>query len=197
MLGAISNLKVAITVLSGHNSAAASMLQVHTGQVDAVAAKLAYTMATHDDMLRDVLSPMDKRVVSAFIQAPQDYFDAEPTFKQSYAPQSGAIFGVLNQMKETFETNLATSQKEETIGQKSYEELKDAKEGEIASGKKMISKKTTELGNTDEKNADAQEDLADTKKTLSADQAFLASLKEQCSLIDAEFAERTKTRQPE
>merc|ERR1719453_3011723 len=32
MLGAISSLKAAITVLSGHNSASASMLQVHTGQ---------------------------------------------------------------------------------------------------------------------------------------------------------------------
>merc|ERR1719460_2823959 len=61
----------------------------------------------------------------------------------------------------------------------------------------MISKKTNELATTDEKNAEAQEDLADTKKTLSADQAFLAKLKEQCSLIDVQFAERTKTRQLE
>ena len=48
-----------------------------------------------------------------FTKAPSDYFDAEPTFKQSYAPQSGAIFGILKQMKETFETNLENSQKEE------------------------------------------------------------------------------------
>merc|ERR1719460_3322279 len=61
----------------------------------------------------------------------------------------------------------------------------------------MISKKTNELATTDEKNAEAQEDLADTKKTLSADQAFLANLKEQRSIIDAQFAERTKTRQLE
>ena len=53
--------------------------------------------------------------MSAFIQAPEDYFDAEPTFKQSYAPQSGAIFGILKQMKETFETNLSSSQKEDLI----------------------------------------------------------------------------------
>ena len=50
---------------------------------------------------------------SPLYQAPSDYFDAEPTFKQSYAPQSGAIFGILKQMKETFETNLESSQKEE------------------------------------------------------------------------------------
>ena len=35
------------------------------------------------------------------IQNPQDYFDAEPTFKQSYASQSGEIFGILKQMKES------------------------------------------------------------------------------------------------
>ena len=37
----------------------------------------------------------EKRAVSSFIQSPEDYFDAEPTFKQSYAPQSGEIFGIL------------------------------------------------------------------------------------------------------
>ena len=30
--------------------------------------------------------------VKEFLQAPGDYFDAEPTFKQSYAPQSGEDF---------------------------------------------------------------------------------------------------------
>ena len=31
-----------------------------------------------------------KKAVAAFLQAPGDYFDAEPTFKQSYAPQSAS-----------------------------------------------------------------------------------------------------------
>merc|ERR1711963_548635 len=120
-------------------------------------------MATHDDMLRDVLSPNDRRVVSAFIEAPQDYFDAEPTFKQSYAPQSGEIFGILNQMKETFESNLSASQKEETTNQKAYEDLKAAKEEEIAAGQAQIDSKTQELADTDEKLAHAKEDIEDTK----------------------------------
>ena len=34
-----------------------------------------------------------------FVQAPGDYFDADPTFKQSYAPQSGQIFGILKQSR--------------------------------------------------------------------------------------------------
>merc|ERR1711907_373060 len=126
-----------------------------------------------------------------------DYFDAEPTFKQSYAPQSGEIFGILKQMKETFENNLSASQKEEMANQKAYEDLKAAKEAEIAAGQAQIDKKTQELADTDEKNAQAKEDIEDTKNTLSADEQFLMMLKEKCSMTDAEWEERQKTRQAE
>merc|ERR1719366_3101 len=127
-----------------------------------------------------------REAMAAFVQAPQDYFDAEPTFKQSYAPQSGEIFGILKQMKETFETNLSTSQKEEMANQKAYEDLKAAKEAEIKAGQDQIDSKTQELADTDEKNAQAKEDVEDTKKSLSADEEFLMMLKEKCSMTDAE-----------
>merc|ERR1712008_305198 len=135
--------------------------------------------------------------IAAFIQAPQDYFDAKPTFKQSYAPQSGEIFGILTQMLETFEANLSQSQKEEMENQKAYEDVKAAKEAEIAAGQEQIDKKTAELADMDEKNAQANEDIEDTKKSLSADEEFLMMLKEKCSMTDKEWEERQKTRQLE
>merc|ERR1712232_1509251 len=137
------------------------------------------------------------KAVAAFIQSPGDYFDAAPTFKQSYAPQSGEIFGILRQMKETFEANLSTSQKEELANQKAYEELKAAKEEEITAGQNQIDSKTKELADTDEKNAQARQDVEDTKASLSADEEFLMMLKEKCSMTDKEWEERTKTRQLE
>jgi len=88
--------------------------------------------------LRGVITPSQKRVAASFTQAPQDYFDAKPTFKQSYAPQSGEIFGILTQMLETFEANLSQSQKEEMENQKACEDLKAAKEAEIAAGQEQI-----------------------------------------------------------
>merc|ERR1712176_1646448 len=144
--------------------------------------------------LSGVLTHSDRKAVSAFIESPEDYFDAEPTFKQSYAPQSGAIFGILKQMKETFETNLSSSQKEEMANQKAYEDLKAAKEEEIAAGQAQIDSKTQELADTDEKNAQAKEDVVDTKKSLGADEEFLMMLKEKCSMTDKEWEERQKTR---
>merc|ERR1712157_271221 len=115
----------------------------------------------------------------------------------SYAPQSGEIFGILKQMKETFESNLSASQKEEMANQKAYEELKAAKEAEIKAGKEQIDNKTQEIADTDEKNAQAKEDIEDTKKSLSADEEFLMMLKEKCSMTDKEWEERQKTRQLE
>merc|ERR1719243_327795 len=126
-----------------------------------------------------------------------DYFDAEPTFKQSYAPQSGAIFGILKQMKETFESNLSSSQKEEMQSQTAYDDLKSAKEAEIKAGTDQSDTKTQELADTDEKLAQSKQDLDDTRMSLDSDQAFLLNLKETCQMTDAEFEERTKTRQEE
>merc|ERR1740133_907661 len=162
-----------------------------------VAASVHEAVHKRSSLVNQIATPSQRKAVSAFIQAPQYYFDAEPTFKQSYAPQSGAIFGILKQMKETFETNLSSSQKEEMSSQKAYEELKAAKEAEIAAGQAQIDTKTQELADTDEKNAQAKEDVADTKKSLSADEQFLMMLKEKCSMTDGEWEERQKTRQLE
>merc|ERR1712048_1328950 len=120
-----------------------------------------------------------------------------PVTDGSYAPQSGQIFGILKQMKETFETNLADSQSNEGGNQKAYDELKAAKTAEITAGQDQIDKKTDELTSTDEKLAESQEDLVDTKKTLAADEQFLAQLKETCAGVDAQWEERQKTRQLE
>jgi len=195
LLESISALKSAVTVLSKHQGGA--FLQLPQSHILGVATTIQHEMQKHAALLRGIISPSQKRAAAAFIQAPQDYFDAKPTFKQSYAPQSGEIFGILSQMLETFEANLSQSQKEEMENQKAYEDLKAAKEAEIAAGQEQIDKKTAELADTDEKNAQAKEDIEDTKKSLSADEEFLMMLKEKCSMTDKEWEERQKTRQLE
>merc|ERR1719188_1251978 len=162
-----------------------------------VAATLQHEMQKHASLLKGVLTHSERRAVAAFIQAPEDYFDASPTFKQSYAPQSGEIFGILRQMLETFESNLSEAQKEEMANQKAYEDLKAAKEAEIAAGMAQIDTKTAELADTDSKNAMAKQDIEDTKASLSADEQFLMMLKEKCQMTDKEWEERQKTRQTE
>merc|ERR1719171_1166209 len=156
-------------------------------------------MRKYKDVLAEQITPSQRRSVNSFLQSPEDYFDAQPNFAQgdAKAPASGEIFGILKQMKESFETNLANSQKEEMQSQKDYEDLKAAKEAEIAAGTELADTKTTELASADEKNAESKESLSDTRDVLAADTEFLANLKEQCQNMDQEYEERTKTRQLE
>mmetsp|Transcript_19983 Transcript_19983/g.45520 ORF Transcript_19983/g.45520 Transcript_19983/m.45520 type:complete len:697 (+) Transcript_19983:67-2157(+) len=195
LLESISALKAAVTVLSKHHGGA--LVQMPRSHVMSVATTLQHEMQKHAKLLQGVLSPSERRAAAAFVQAPENYFDATPTFKQSYAPQSGEIFGILRQMKETFEANLSDSQKEEMANQKAYEDLKAAKEDEIAAGQAQIDTKTQELADTDAKNAQSKEDIEDTRSSLSADEQFLMMLKEKCQMTDKEWEERQKTRQLE
>merc|ERR1712203_134920 len=195
LLESISALKAAITVLAKHHGG--SLLQMPRSHMLGVAATLQHEMQKHAALLQGVLTHAERKTANAFIQAPEDYFDASPTFKQSYAPQSGEIFGILRQMKETFESNLSDAQKEEMANQKAYEDLKAAKEAEIAAGQAQIDTKTQELADTDEKLAQAKEDIEDTRNSLAADEKFLMMLKEKCQMTDKEWEERQKTRQLE
>merc|ERR1719453_1332101 len=100
-------------------------------------------------------------------------------------------------MKETFEENIANSQKEEQGNQKQFEALKASKEEEIAAGQSQVETKTQELADTDEKLAADKKDMEDTKAGLAADEEFLMTLKTKCQGVDQEYEERQKTRKLE
>jgi hypothetical protein len=193
MLQSIGALKSAIVVLSKHHSFA----QIPSETLLNMAAVIDHQFKKHAFMLKAIVTPTQRKAIAAFIQSPGDYFDAEPTFKQSYAPASGQIFGILKQMKETFETNLSASQKEEMQAQAAYEDLKAAKEAEIKAGEELKDTKTQELADTSEKLAMSKQDLEDTRNSLSADQKFLMNLKETCQMTDQEWEERQKSRAEE
>merc|ERR1719217_1860922 len=120
-----------------------------------------------------------------------------PGGASNYEPQSGAIFGILKQMKETFETNMEEGKKEEAESSAQYEELKSTKETQLNAAKEKISTKTQELAKAKETAANDKEDLDDTQATLAADTEFLAKLKEQCATIDKQWEERSKMRADE
>merc|ERR1719382_873996 len=195
MLEAIQALRAAVTVLSKHHGGAAFLQVPHTHMLG-VATTLQHLIDSQH--LVGVLTHKERRVASAFIQAPEDFFDASPTMAdQSYTPQSGEIFGILTQMKETFEKDLSDAQKTEEQRVKAFEDIKKLKEDEIQAGQAQIEKKTEELADTDARLAHNKEDIEDTKASLSADEQFLMSLKEKCQMTDQEWEQRQKTRAAE
>merc|ERR1719443_1527090 len=196
MIESIRALNQAVTVLSSqHGGKSASFLSSHPSVVQAYATAKVL-MDRHYDILAGVVTPSERRSLTSFVQG-GDYFDAKPTFSQAYAPQSGEIFGILRQMKETFENNLSGSQKEEIAAQEAFANLKKAKEGEIQVGQDSVDSKSQQLADTDEKLAQGKEDWEDTSATLSADKKFLREVKVRCKMTDKEWEERQKIRQSE
>ena len=85
----------------------------------------------------------------------------------------------------------------EMANQKPYKDLEAAKEAVVVAWQAQIDAKTQELANTEEKLAQAKEDIQDIRNSLAADELFLMMLKEKCSITDKECEERQKTRQLE
>jgi len=123
-------------------------------------------------------------------------FVAIPGMK-SYAPQSGQIFGIINQMKEDFEANLSEQQKAEANSQAQYDALKAAKEDEIATGQKLVVSIDAGIAEFQEKHAQAAKERKDTMEQLGLDTEFIAALEKKCSETGADFDKRVKARMAE
>merc|ERR1719327_382705 len=116
---------------------------------------------------------------------------------KSYNSRSGDIFGILEQMKETFTTSLKSERSEEATAVSDFEALKAGKMKEINARKQQVMDKTAALSAAKEELAHSKHELGMTKKQLSADEAFLVELGERCANADKEYAERTKMRATE
>eukprot|EP00747_Dinoflagellata_sp_TGD_P136826 gnl/TRDRNA2_/TRDRNA2_175597_c6_seq1.p1 gnl/TRDRNA2_/TRDRNA2_175597_c6~~gnl/TRDRNA2_/TRDRNA2_175597_c6_seq1.p1 ORF type:complete len:792 (+),score=244.01 gnl/TRDRNA2_/TRDRNA2_175597_c6_seq1:82-2457(+) len=115
----------------------------------------------------------------------------------SYQSQSGAIFGIMNQMKEEFETNLATAQKEEAKASSDYAAMSSAKSAQIETGKTKLDEMEEEHASNQKALSDAKEDLDLTRSQRTVDVEFLRNVRLQCQDLDRQWVERSKTRAAE
>jgi len=170
-LGSVSS---AVSTLSKHNS----FLQ--TSSTTASTASLRHVLQ------KAKLSAKDHATVMSFLQQPAGF--------NSYNSRSGAIFGILSQMKETFTTNLASARTDEAHAVSEFAALSKAKGREISASSQMKMDQTQEMAETDEDLANNKHDLELTRKALSADTAFIMDLQERCATADKDYADRTKAR---
>merc|ERR1719156_226296 len=192
LINAINACKHAITVLSKHHP---ELLQL-TGAAEELRKVSAHLLsevltATQHDTLKSFLRIAEGSSADSFLQK-----DAIPGM-QSYAPQSGQIFGILKQMQEDFEKNLSESQAAEKKAIEEYEMLKAAKKDEIATAEKLSVKLDADIAEFTEKHAQAASELEDTEQQLADDTEFLAALEKKCASAEAEFQARTKARNEE
>merc|ERR1719313_179606 len=109
-----------------------------------------------------------------------------------YVPQSGEILGILKQMKDEMEKDLATAEADEADAISSYESLVAAKTKEIDACSAEIESKMTRVAELGVELAEAKNDLEDTEQALLEDKKFLADLDTTCALKKKEWAEYQK-----
>ena len=151
-----------------------------TGFLQTSAASVIRKLTVDMDM-----SSTDRDVLTSFLSSNSN---------SGYAPQSGAITGILKQMKDTMEKELADATTAENESLANFEALVAAKEKEIASNSEAIESKTSRLGETGVNIVAMEEDLDDTTKALIEDQKFLANMETDCKTKEAEYDVVKKTR---
>jgi len=212
LIKSVTLLKGAIVALSKHH---AGLLQSDS---ELTMMQPALRKLVHQNLQRlNWLSvSRDKDALLSFINANDDILESDTPVRgafdgiamlqrdsssipvsKSYAPQSGAVFGILKQMKEAFEIDLPEIQKDEANKAQQFNLLKGEKESEIAEYDASVKEKTGILATTKEALATAKGDLKDTKASLSADQAFLLEMTERCTKGDYEWERRQKMRSDE
>jgi len=134
-LATISSLKGAVAALAKHQSAASFLQAESTDQgMDFITTmeNLKFKLHKQQHLIPGMLNGRQQKVLKNFVQSPEDFIDGgikgQTALLQTGAPSS-QIFGVLKQMKEGFETNLAASQKEEMKAQGEYEDVKKRQTG--------------------------------------------------------------------
>lgn len=209
LIQAINALKGAIVVLSKHHDA---MLQTDLDKDPAVRSikpELRRLIHRHLSSLTFML-PEAKKTLAGFLNA-QDYVfqpDGVSMLQtssalrkrlpyKSYAPQSGAILGILKQMLEAFEGDRTENQQDEMGKIDSFTVMKAAKEEEIKKQNEQVETKTEELATAKENLVAAKEELEDTRAAMSADNKFLLDATEKCTKAEFEWEERLKTRTEE
>jgi HAMP domain-containing protein len=107
---------------------------------------------------------------------------------------SGQILGILKQMKEEFEANLADAIKSEESAVAGFAELKASKEKEIEVATEAIEVKMARTGELAVSISQAKNGLEDSNDEVEDSEKGLDSLKKQCDAKEKEYASASKER---
>merc|ERR1712032_1007050 len=106
---------------------------------------------------------------------------------KSYNSRSGSIFGILQEMMEEFQRDLAEAQKKDLAAEEAFQKLKAAKLAEIKAATKQKKQKEQQL-------ADLLYKASKAEAAIEEDQKFLATMEKNCKDEEVAYQERLKVR---
>jgi len=138
-----------------------------------------------------ILSNDERSGVLAFLDQSSDESDG------SQSGASGEILGILKNMKDEMEKDLADLQAEEKKDFEGFNDLKAAKTSEISINEKSVITKEKRLGALALEISEAKHALEDAEEEKANAENFKASMKEQCATVEKDKAMREKMRSEE
>jgi chromosome segregation ATPase len=136
------------------------------------------------------LTDFDRDTLSAFLQG-------GALGEEGYVPKSGQIVGILKQMKDDFEKDLAAVEEQESNAQKVFDELMAAKTKEVQQHTEAIERKTALVGELSVEIVQMKNSLSEAEEALIEDKKFLGDLERDCGTKKKEFEEQVKVRAEE
>merc|ERR550532_1190544 len=155
------------------------------------AGKFLQTASKSMTTLQNLVINMEMR------SADRDMLTAFFSQGSGYAPQSGEILGMLKQMLETMEKELAEITSAEEAAIKDFDALIAAKEKELNANSGAIESKIERAAEVGLEIVEMKEDLDDTSKALAEDKKFLSELEKDCGTKEGVWNERRKIRAEE
>jgi len=110
---------------------------------------------------------------------------------------SDTIIGIVEQMKETMEADLAETDSNEAEAKTTYETLMTSKKSEIEAAGKAVETKSARVGTVAVEVVQAKADLEKTTDAVAEDIDFKANLKKSCATKQKEWDARQKLRAEE
>merc|ERR1719316_1764488 len=110
----------------------------------------------------------------------------------AYEGHGGGILDTLGELQEKAETALSKARKGEMEQEHAFQMIKMSLEMELKTMKKRLDECQQGKASSEEQQHAAEEDLAETQKSLAADKTYLSELGVSCAAAAKEFAERQK-----
>ena len=173
------------TNIAAMGKAVAALEKGQTGGfLQTEAASVLKNLVENDDKLVDI----DREDLTAFLSGGTN---------NGYAPQSGAITGILKQMGDTMTATLNDITGTEDEAKTTYDQLMKSKTAEVEALTESIEEKTKRIGNLGVKIVGMKEELSDAEESLSEDKKFLGELEKGCATKEKEWAEICRLRSEE
>jgi len=162
-----------------------SFLQATTG----VTNKLASAFGSGYKSLMPTESA--RKVLEAFLQ------NTGPSHLEPYSPASGQILGVLKQMLDDADGDLAAAQEEIKKETAIYKKLKKSLQDQLAAQRKSFEDNKAALSRAKFLKVEGASELKKLRVSIQADKDVLGMVNTKCRDLDTVFAQRTKDREQE